>query len=33
MSLELARKLAANVFRLGDGGAFEKRLPNLCTKT
>ena len=25
-------KIAANGLRIGDGGAFEKRQPSLCTK-
>ncbi len=24
-------KIAANGLRIGDGGAFEKRQPNICT--
>ncbi|POS00804.1 hypothetical protein Q361_1214 [Flavobacterium croceum DSM 17960] len=30
--LRFLRKIAGNVLRLGDGGAFEKRQPNVCTK-
>jgi hypothetical protein len=29
--VESSFKLTANGLRIGDGGAFEKRLPNICT--
>jgi len=30
---ELSVSVATNGLRIGDGGAFEKRQPNICTNT